>query len=205
MNWTDEQRKTIETTGRSILVSAAAGSGKTTVLVERIKNLLINEGADIDRFLITTFTNAAAEEMKERLEKALREEMKKPGADKAMLTRQLSKLPSASIGTFHSFAFDVIRQYFYLIDIEPGFNVADDVQVSIMKQEAVDNVFRRRYENNSEDFRAFILKYSDSRNDRNLRENVLVTSKTLASIHNGIDWAYAKAELLSGTDRKSVV
>ena len=69
MNWTDEQRKTIETTGRSILVSAAAGSGKTTVLVERIKNLLINEGADIDRFLITTFTNAAAAEMKERLEK----------------------------------------------------------------------------------------------------------------------------------------
>ena len=75
MNWTDEQRKTIETTGRSILVSAAAGSGKTTVLVERIKNLLINEGADIDRFLITTFTNAAAAEMKERLDKALREEM----------------------------------------------------------------------------------------------------------------------------------
>ena len=74
--------------------------------------------------------------MKERLEKALREEMKKPGADKAVLTRQLSKLPSASIGTFHSFAFNVIRQYFYLIDIEPGFNVADDVQVSIMKQEA---------------------------------------------------------------------
>ena len=198
MNWTKEQSDTIEKTGRSILVSAAAGSGKTTVLVERIKRLLIDEGTDIDRFLITTFTNAAAAEMKERLEKALREEMKKPGADKALLTRQLSKLPSASIGTFHSFAFDVIRQYFYLIDIEPGFNVADDVQVSIMKQEAVDNVFRRRYENNSEDFRAFILKYSGSRNDRNIRESVLATSKTLASIYNGIDWAYAKAELLSG-------
>lgn len=198
MNWTQEQRDTIETTGRSILVSAAAGSGKTTVLVERIKRLLIDEGTDIDRFLITTFTNAAAAEMKERLEKALREEMKKPGADKAMLTRQLSKLPSASIGTFHSFAFDVIRQYFYLIDIEPGFNVADDVQVSIMKQEAVDKVFRRRYEDNSEDFRAFILKYSGSRNDRNLRESVLETCRTLASIHGGIEWAHAKADLLGG-------
>ncbi len=198
MNWTKEQRDTIETTGRSILVSAAAGSGKTTVLVERIKRLLIDEGTDIDRFLITTFTNAAAAEMKERLEKALREEMKKPGADKAMLTRQLSKLPSASIGTFHSFAFDVIRQYFYLIDIEPGFNVADDVQVSIMKQEAVDKVFRRRYENNSDDFRAFILKYSGSRNDKNLRERVLETCKTLASIHGGIEWAHAKADLLGG-------
>ena len=198
MNWTKEQRDTIETTGRSILVSAAAGSGKTTVLVERIKRLLIDEGTDIDRFLITTFTNAAAAEMKERLEKALREEMKKPGADKSMLTRQLSKLPSASIGTFHSFAFDVIRQYFYLIDIEPGFNVADDVQVSIMKQQAVDEVFRRRYENNSEYFRAFILKYSGSRNDRNLRESILETCKTLASIHGGIEWAHAKADLLGG-------
>ena len=198
MNWTKEQRDTIETTGRSILVSAAAGSGKTTVLVERIKRLLIDEGTDIDRFLITTFTNAAAAEMKERLEKALREEMKKPESDKAMLARQLSKLPSASIGTFHSFAFDVIRQYFYLIDIEPGFNVADDVQVSIMKQEAVDKVFRRRYEDDSEDFRAFILKYSGSRNDRNLRESVLETCKTLGSIHNGIEWAHEKAELLGG-------
>lgn len=198
MNWTKEQSDTIETTGRSILVSAAAGSGKTTVLVERIKRLLIDEGTDIDRFLITTFTNAAAAEMKERLEKALREEMKKLGADKAMLTRQLSKLPSASIGTFHSFAFDVIRQYFYLIDVEPGFNVADDVQVSIMKQQAVDEVFRRRYENNSECFRAFILKYSGSRNDRNLRESILETCKTLASIHGGIEWAHAKADLLGG-------
>ncbi len=198
MNWTQEQRNTIETTGRSILVSAAAGSGKTTVLVERIRKLLIEEGADIDRFLITTFTNAAAAEMKERLEKALREELKKPESDKVMLIRQLSKLPSASIGTFHSFAFDVIRQYFYLIDIEPGFSVADEVQVSIMKQEAVNNVFARRYEENAEEFRAFILKYAGAGNDRRLRENVLETCRTLASIHDGIEWANAKAALLGG-------
>ena len=198
MNWTEEQRSTIETTGKSILVSAAAGSGKTTVLVERIKRLLIEEGTDIDRFLITTFTNAAAAEMKGRLEKALRDEMKKPGADKAMLTRQLSRLPSASIGTFHSFAFEVIRRYFYLIDIEPGFGVADEIQMSIMKQEAVDSVFRRRYEENAEAFRDFVLKYSGTRNDRNLRENVLETCRTLASIHNGIAWARAKAALLAG-------
>ena len=173
MNWTDEQRQTIETTGRSILVSAAAGSGKTTVLVERIKKLMIDEGTDIDRFLITTFTNAAAAEMRERLEKALRDELKKPDADRTMLTRQLSKLPSASIGTFHSFAFDIVRQYFYLIDVEPGFGVADDVQIEIMKREAVDNVFARRYEENTEEFRSFVLKYGGSRNDSALRDDVI--------------------------------
>ncbi len=199
MNWTKEQRDTIETNGRSILVSAAAGSGKTTVLVERIKRLLIDEGTDIDRFLITTFTNAAAAEMKERLEKALREEMKKPDADKAMLTRQLSKLPGASIGTFHSFANNVIRQYFYLIDLEPGFRIADEIQTGIMKQEAVNNVFRRRYEENTQAFRDFVRKYGNiKRNDIALRESVLETCKTLASIHDGIEWAYAKAELLRG-------
>lgn len=193
MNWTDEQRATIETTGKSILVSAAAGSGKTTVLVERIKRLMIDEGTDIDRFLITTFTNAAAAEMRERLEKALRDELKKPDADRTMLTRQLSKLPSASIGTFHSFAFDVVRQYFYLIDVEPGFTVADDVQIEIMKRQAVDNVFARRYEENSEAFRAFVLTYGGGRTDKSLRDNVLETCRTLGSIHRGIDWAREKA------------
>ena len=200
MNWTEEQRATIETTGKSILVSAAAGSGKTTVLVERIKRLMIDEGTDIDRFLITTFTNAAAAEMKERLDKALRDELAKPGADRAMLTRQLSKLPSASIGTFHSFAFDVIRQYFYLIDIEPGFSVADDVQIEIMKRQAIDNVFARCYEEDSEVFKEFVLKYGGRRNDRNLRDNVLETCKTLGSIHNGIEWARGKASALSAAD-----
>ena len=82
MNWTREQQEAIETTGKNILVSAAAGSGKTTVLVERIINLVLHEGADIDRFLITTFTKAAASEMKQRLEAAIRKEMKKPGADR---------------------------------------------------------------------------------------------------------------------------
>ena len=196
MNWTQEQRETIETTGKSILVSAAAGSGKTTVLVERIKRLMIDEGTDIDRFLITTFTNAAASEMKERLDKALREELKKPGADRAMLARQLSKLPSASIGTFHSFAFDIVRQYFYLIDVEPGFSVADDVQIEIMKRQAVDNVFARRYEENSDEFREFVLKYGGGKNDRSLRDNVLETCRTLGSIHKGIAWAREKASAL---------
>ena len=117
MNWTEQQQAAIETTGKNILVSAAAGSGKTTVLVARIKNLVINRGVDIGRFLITTYTKAAAAEMKERLERAIREELKKPEADKAMLVRQLQQLPTANISTFHSFAIELIRKYFYLTDL----------------------------------------------------------------------------------------
>ena len=81
MEWTRAQKDTIETRGKNILVSAAAGSGKTAVLIERIKKLVTEDKVDIDRFLITTFTNAAAAEMKSRLEKAIEAQMAEPGAD----------------------------------------------------------------------------------------------------------------------------
>ena len=189
MDWTREQEKTITTTGKNILVSAAAGSGKTTVLVERIKNLVINEGADIDRFLITTFTKAAAAEMKERLENAFRE---------AGLTQQLQQLPAANISTFHSFAIEIIRQYFYLTDLEPGFGIADDVQISIMKKEALDKVFARRYQEDFDRLREFLLKYSKGKGDDKLKENILETYKTLVSIPDYMDWAKKKAQDISG-------
>lgn len=189
MEWTKEQKDTIEITGKNILVSAAAGSGKTTVLVERIKNLVINEGADIDRFLITTFTKAAAAEMKERLENAFRE---------AGLTRQLQKLPAANISTFHSFAIEVIRQYFYLTDLEPGFAIADDVQMSIMKREALDRVFERRYQQDYEILREFLLKYSRDRGDDRLKDNILETYRTLVSIPEYMEWAKEKAHIIGG-------
>ena len=197
MEWNNEQLEAIETTGKNILVSAAAGSGKTTVLVERVKSLVLNGETDIDRFLITTFTKAAASEMKERLEAAIRKEMKKPDADKAKLTRQLQQLPGASIGTFHSFAIEIIRQYFYLTDLEPGFSVADDIQMALMKRDALNKVFEKRYEENTEEFKSFILKYSSSRGDDRLKENILDTYKTLVSIPDYIGWADDQAEKLN--------
>ncbi|MCQ2546835.1 MAG: UvrD-helicase domain-containing protein [Clostridia bacterium] len=200
MDWTREQGLAIDTTGKNILVSAAAGSGKTTVLVERIKNLVINKGADIDRFLITTFTKAAASEMRERLEKAIRKEMDAPGADRARLSAQLQLLPGASIGTFHSFAINIIRQYFYLTDLEPGFGVADDVQGEIMKREALDEVFERRYNEDYDRFREFLLRYSSDKGDDRLKDNILDTYRTLISIPDYIDWAREMAAKLSSDD-----
>lgn len=200
MEWTREQGLAIETTGKNILVSAAAGSGKTTILVERIKNLVLKEGADIDRFLITTFTKAAASEMKERLEKAIRKEMNKPDADRKALAKQLQLLPGASIGTFHSFAIDIIRQYFYLTDLEPGFGIADGVQEEILKREAIDEVFERRYEEDYDRFREFLLKYGSDKGDDRLKDNIMDTYKTLVSIPDYIEWAREMAEKLNSED-----
>ena len=89
MQWTEAQDYTIGSRGKNILVSAAAGSGKTAVLIERIKQLILQDKVDVDRFLITTFTNAASQEMRERLEQAIRKEMDQPDADRAFLKRQL--------------------------------------------------------------------------------------------------------------------
>ena len=109
MKWTKEQQQAIDERGRNILVAAAAGSGKTAVLVERIKKLIIEDGVAIDRMLIVTFTNAAAAEMKEKIRKALHKEIDEHPENAQKMREQLALLPRANISTFHSFAFLPIR------------------------------------------------------------------------------------------------
>ena len=120
MQWTKAQDHTIESRGKNILVSAAAGSGKTAVLIERIKQLILQDKVDVDRFLITTFTNAASQEMRERLEQAIRKRDGSAG-DRAFLKRQLDLMYKANIGTFHNFALKSCIGIFYLTELEPGF------------------------------------------------------------------------------------
>lgn len=196
MKWTQAQRETIETRNKNILVSAAAGSGKTAVLIERIKRLVIEEKTDIDRFLITTFTNAASAEMKERLEKAIREEMKKENADRPFLKKQLSLMPRANISTFHTFALEVMRRYFYLTDLEPGFKIGDDTEVSIMKGESADELFENRFHEDYYDFKEFLKKYSSDRNENRLKANLIALYNEMRSIPYYISWAESSAELL---------
>ncbi|MDO4486610.1 MAG: helicase-exonuclease AddAB subunit AddA [Bacillota bacterium] len=199
MEWTKAQEKTIETRDKNILVSAAAGSGKTAVLIERIKQLIIIDKTDIDRFLITTFTNAAAAEMKERLEKAIRAELDKPDADKAFLRKQLEMMPTASISTFHTFALDIMRRYFFLTDLEPGFKIGDEVQVSIMKKESVDQLFERRFAEGGEEFRCFLKKYSSDRNENRIKDNIISLYNEMRSVPDYMQWAAERAVLL-GSD-----
>ena len=198
MEWTRAQKDTIETRGKNILVSAAAGSGKTAVLIERIKQLVTEDKVDIDRFLITTFTNAAAAEMKSRLEKAIEAQMAEPGADVEFLGKQLSLIPGANISTFHTFALEVMRRYFYLTDLEPGFKIGDDVEVSIMKNEAVDRLFEDRFENDNEAFTGFLRKYSGDRNDDRIKKNIVSLYNEMRSIPDYMEWAERSTELLNG-------
>ncbi|MDO4868885.1 MAG: helicase-exonuclease AddAB subunit AddA [Bacillota bacterium] len=198
--WTEAQKQTIDVRNKNILVSAAAGSGKTAVLVERIKTLVIDEQANIDSFLITTFTKAASEEMKQRLETAIREELASgvSGEARVYLLRQLQILPSAAIGTFHSFALDLIRQYFYLTDLEPGFGILDEVQQVIMKRDAIDRVFENRYESEDEKFLDFLRKHSSDRSDNALKENIIKMYNSLRSIPHYMQWAEEKTRLMNG-------
>ena len=199
MKWTEAQRETIETRNKNILVSAAAGSGKTAVLIERIKQLVIEEKTDIDRFLITTFTNAASAEMKGRLEDAIRAQLETDGADKQFLKRQLSLMPRANISTFHTFALEVMRRYFYLTDLEPGFKIGDEIEISIMKNEAVAQLFDSRFHEDYDAFKEFLKKYSSDRNENKIKANIISLYNEMRSIPHYMDWAEKTAELLDET------
>ena len=121
MKWTDKQYKAIYDRDKNLLVAAAAGSGKTAVLVERIKQLILKDGCSLDRMLVVTFTNAAASEMKGKIEKAIRDEIDTLSADNTqesrdktgVLKKQLDLLPMAQISTFHSFAMEIVRKFFF--------------------------------------------------------------------------------------------
>lgn len=146
MKWTEDQQKVIELSGRNILVSAAAGSGKTAVLVERIIHKVTDEAnpCDIDHLLIVTFTKAAAAEMRTRVGKALSEKlMQNPGSQH--IQKQMSLLHSAQITTIHSFCQFLIRNYFHTIDLDPVYRVADENELKIMKQSLLEDYLEECY------------------------------------------------------------
>ena len=135
MKWTKDQQKVIDLRDSNILVSAAAGSGKTAVLVERIIQEVTQDEhpIDIDRLLVVTFTKAAAAEMRQRVGRAMENALTDRPGDKR-LQRQLSLLHNAQITTIDSFCQNIIRNYFHVIDLDPVFRVADDTEIKIILQ-----------------------------------------------------------------------
>ena len=127
VKWTEEQEKVIQLRNRSLLVSAAAGSGKTAVLVQRIISMVMDEvhPLDIDRLLVVTFTNAAAAEMRERVGTAIEAALEKDPYNQH-LQRQLTLVHNAQITTIDSFCIRILRDHFHKIDLEPGFRIADE-------------------------------------------------------------------------------
>lgn len=174
MTWTKAQQKVIDTRNKNLLVSAAAGSGKTAVLVERIISM-ISEGEDpldIDRLLVVTFTNAAAAQMRDRIGKALEKKLNNE-PNNAHLQRQVSLLQSAHITTIHSFCLNVLRNYFHHIDLDPSFKMAEESEITLMKSDIISEVLEKWYEEASEDFHRLIESYSRSKSDVPVEELIV--------------------------------
>ena len=273
VRWTPEQAEAITRRGQNLLVAAAAGSGKTAVLVERIKRLILEERCPIDRMLIVTFTNAAAAEMKEKIEKAIRKEIDRiagalaasgaadgacaengadgrtaraaadwtqgsavcglPGAgadssargqaeplaagtspgsmqgevtgdaraalqrELVFLKKQLDLLPNANISTFHAFALEVIRRYFYLIDIEPNFKICDNSRQLILRGQAMDELIEAYFAADDAEFYEFLNAYSGDRNENRFRQMIESTFDTIQSMPEPAAWLHEKVEALN--------
>lgn len=199
MKWTEKQRQAIETRNSNILVAAAAGSGKTAVLVERIKRLILEDGVPIDRMLVVTFTNAAASEMKEKIRNAIYKEIDENPENGPALREQLNLLGRANISTFHSFALEVIRTFFYSRDIEPNFAICDDSQRTILKEEAMDSLMEDFFEEGTDEFYTFLNKYSSGRNQRKVRNIIDNTYNSLQALPYPWEWLDENIEELKRT------
>ena len=142
-NWTSEQLRAIEARGSNILLSAAAGSGKTTVLVERVLRLIADEGADVDRMLVGTFTRAAASDMRAKLSRELTQ---RAAAGDGCCRDQLLKLDGASISTLHAFCSDFLRTHFETAGVDPAFRVLDDAVNARLVDEAMTQAMEEAYQ-----------------------------------------------------------
>ena len=203
MEWTKEQKQAIYEKDSNILVAAAAGSGKTAVLVERIINKIINENIDIDRLLVVTFTNAAASEMRERILNAIYkklEEETKNEQEEAKLQRQITLLNKASICTIDAFCLDVIKNNFYELEISPNFRIADTAEIELLKQEILEELFEEKYEEEDKNFINLIHIYTTYKDDTPLKEIILKIYNQIQSNPFSEKWLEEQVEKFNFSD-----
>ena len=221
MNWTKEQSEAINIRNKNVLVAAAAGSGKTAVLVERIRKLVCEENVPVSSLLVVTFTKAAAAEMKEKIRKSLSQELKTLQEEQRGLSKggqgasgfddearekikyikaQLSDLPQADICTFHAFALTVIRRFFYLIDIEPGLAICDEVSATLIQQDMMDELIDDEFENFQDDFKALMDAQSSDRNPNKVRDLIFKLYTHLMAMPYPKAWMDEVLESLSLSD-----
>lgn len=174
MEWTQDQKKVIDLRKRNILVSAAAGSGKTAVLVERIITMISDKEhpIDIDQLLIVTFTTAAAAEMRERISLAIEERLSK-NPDNTHLQKQSTLLNSAQIMTIHSFCLNLIKNHFNEINIDPAFRIGEDAELLLLRSDVLAALLEENYIEAKEEFLEFIESYSPGRSDVVVEEMIL--------------------------------
>ena len=174
VKWTEEQQKVIQLRNRNILVSAAAGSGKTAVLVERIITMLTEDDppVDVDKLLIVTFTEAAASEMKERIRLAIEKKLLEYPEDEH-LKQQATLIHNAQITTIHSFCLSVIRDHFHAIDIDPGFRIGEEGELKLLRHDVLEEMLEEKYQEGSKSFLDFAAAYSTGRDDKKSEDLIL--------------------------------
>lgn len=173
VEWTKEQQQIIGLRNRNILVAAAAGSGKTAVLVERIMAMITDETkpVDIDRLLVVTFTNAAAAQMRERIGKRLSERLLASPKDEN-LKRQEDLLPHAKIMTIDSFCLHVVRNYFSFLDLDPDFRIGDEGELKLIREEVMETLLEEKYQEASPGFLLFVESYGEGKSDGSIAEYI---------------------------------
>ena len=174
MKWTEKQQQVIDSRNRNLLVSAAAGSGKTAVLVERIISM-ISEGPsplNIDQLLVMTFTNAAASEMRERIGAAVEKKLKEdPGNEHLWL--QAALIPQAQIMTIDSFCLDLIRNHYNTLDIDPAFRIGDEGELTLLKGDVMEQVLESCYEEADDSFIQFSEQFGSGKSDKAMEDVIL--------------------------------
>ena len=195
--FTDQQWEAVHASGSNLLISASAGSGKTMVLVNRIIEK-IKKGTAIDELLVVTFTNAAAKEMKERIQTAIQKEI---NADPDSNTRhhlvaQLPKLGHANISTLHSFCLKVIERYYYLIDFDPVFRqLTDETEIELIKEDIWDEILEEFYTESDPDFLRFMEAYSGDRSDTKITQMVFQLHEFSRANENPDEWLASLSKL----------
>jgi len=205
--WSAEQEKAIKARDCSLLVAAAAGSGKTAVLVERIIQRILNpnENIDIDKLVVVTFTSAAASEMRERIERAISEKInnlseKDDPEFRKKLKRQITLLPKATITTLHSFCRGLIKANFNKIDIDPNFAIMSSIEAGILKEEVADKLLESMYERediDSERFEQVVDIYGGTRNDDGLKKLILDIHEFINSCPFPLQWLEEQTDKFS--------
>lgn len=203
-NWTDNQRLAIKARGGSLLVSAAAGSGKTAVLVERVIQMVTDSEnpVPIDRLLIVTYTRAAAAELKERIQKTLLSLISQ-SPDNPWYRRQLVHLSSAHISTVDSFCGDLVREFFQKLPVSGDYRIADNGELSLLKQEAIELTLDEFYAKRDIAFINLVEAFASTRDDSRLQGNILRLYEFLRSHPFGEKWLSEKLSYYSDCESVS--
>ena len=203
--FTSNQKKAIDERGKNILVSAAAGSGKTAVLVERILRVITDEDnpVDIGKLLVVTFTEAAALEMRERILKALNERLGAEPSNKH-IGKQIMLMPKAQVSTIHSFCNSVLRKNYNALGLDPAFRIGDDIEMDIVKEDVLEGIFENEYEKKESVFYRLLEIYGGKLYDRNLRELILRMYSFCESSLDMKAWLLENAEMFNLDEAKNL-